>query len=337
MKWLALDIGGANLKLANGLGYAASHSFKMWKNAPQLAAELRTVIAEAPPADHLAITMTGELADCFESRTEGVHFIIHALEKASDGRHLRVYLTNGDLVTTQVALQNPLQAASSNWHAWARFAGRYAKQGTALLIDVGSTTTDIIPLLDGIPAHTANNDLDRLLSSELVYTGIERSPICALIDSTPYRGHFCPLAQEVFATSRDAYLILKKLVEDESNLNTTDGRPASRAAAQIRMGRLIGATGEQFTATDAQQMAELVLKKQTQLIATAIQQVASRQSNEIQTVVISGHGSFLAQHALNKIDFVQKVVLLENLLGQELSRCAPAHGLAVLAREGQES
>ena len=128
MKWLALDIGGANLKLANGLGYAASHSFKMWENAPQLATELRTVIAEAPTADHLAITMTGELADCFESRTEGVLFIIRALEKVSDGRHLRIYLTNGDLVTTQVARQNPLQAASSNWHAWAQFTGRYDKQ-----------------------------------------------------------------------------------------------------------------------------------------------------------------------------------------------------------------
>src|SRR6185436_6442383 len=74
MKWLALDIGGANLKTADGQGYAQSYAFALWKDPNRLAQQIRTAISEAPPADHLAVTMTGELADCFESKAAGIRF-----------------------------------------------------------------------------------------------------------------------------------------------------------------------------------------------------------------------------------------------------------------------
>lgn len=32
MNWLALDIGGANLKVADGHGFAESYSFALWKD-----------------------------------------------------------------------------------------------------------------------------------------------------------------------------------------------------------------------------------------------------------------------------------------------------------------
>ena len=68
MSWLALDIGGANVKVADGKGYAQSYGFAMWKQSARLAQQIRTAIYEAPAADHLAVTMTGELADCFASK-----------------------------------------------------------------------------------------------------------------------------------------------------------------------------------------------------------------------------------------------------------------------------
>ena len=131
MNWLALDIGGANLKAADGLGFAVSQAFPLWRSPKQLVEALRTLIAGAPRADHLAATMTGELADCFSTKTEGVQFIINALSTAADGRHTRIYLNNGLLVSPQIALKQPLAAAATNWHALARFAGRYAPKGSA--------------------------------------------------------------------------------------------------------------------------------------------------------------------------------------------------------------
>src|SRR6478752_1280225 len=117
MKWLALDIGGANIKTADGEGYAQSYAFAMWRDSARLAQQIRTSIYEAPPADHLAVTMTGELADCFESKEAGIRFILQAVADGSDNRHTRVYLVDGRLVSSQVALTLPNLVAASNWHA----------------------------------------------------------------------------------------------------------------------------------------------------------------------------------------------------------------------------
>src|SRR5262245_8219633 len=98
MKWLALDIGGANLKAADGERFAVSQSFPLWQNPNQLVDALRSMVAAVPRVSHVAVTMTGELADCFTTKAEGVKFILNALNVAADGRHTRVYLTNGKLV-----------------------------------------------------------------------------------------------------------------------------------------------------------------------------------------------------------------------------------------------
>ncbi len=167
MTWLALDIGGANIKVADGKEFAVSSVFPLWKKPKQLADALRTLIAGAPRADHLVATMSGELADCFATKAEGVQAIVQAFVAASDGRHVRIYLNNGTLVAPQIALKQPLLAAAANWHALAFFAGRYVPMGAGLAIDIGSTTCDIVPLADGTPAATATTDPERLLASEL--------------------------------------------------------------------------------------------------------------------------------------------------------------------------
>src|SRR5438552_12194660 len=99
-----------------------------------------------------------------------------------------------------------MRAAAANWLALAAYAGRFAPTGTALLVDVGSTTTDLVPLLGGAPVPCGNTDAERLLHRELVYTGVRRTPLCALLGETG--------AAELFATTLDAYLLLEELPED---------------------------------------------------------------------------------------------------------------------------
>lgn len=332
MNWLALDIGGANIKAADGRGYAVSYGFRLWAETDQLARQLRTIIAEAPPCDHLAVTMTGELADCFETKSEGVRFILRAVEESAGGRHTRVYLHDGRLVTLAVAQETPLAAASSNWHALARFAGRFAPHGVALLVDIGSTTCDIIPLRDGQPTQLGATDTDRLLNGELVYTGVERSPLCGVVSSVPYRGQLCPVAQELFATTRDVYLILGKLAEQPTDTNTADGRPATRRGARIRLGRMLATTEEQFNHRDAVLIAEAVRDVQTAQIVAAAKRVRSRTGTPAR-VVISGHGEFLARRVVEQTPIIAPVISLSAEFGAAVSRSAPAHALAVLARE----
>jgi probable H4MPT-linked C1 transfer pathway protein len=333
MNWLALDIGGANLKAADGQGYAQSYVFALWRDPPALAQHIRTALSEAPSASHLAVTMTGELADCFESKADGIRFILQAVSSGSDNRHTRVYLVDGRLVASQAALNMPHLAAASNWHVLARFAGRYAPSGPALLIDCGSTTCDVVPLMDGKPVAKGATDTQRLLAGELVYTGIERSPVCGVADFVPYRGQSCPVVHELFATMYDAYVLLDKLAANPADTNTADGRPATKSAARTRIGRMIAADSEEFNHRDAVGIAQSLADAQTARLSTAISKVQALLPGPVVRVVLSGHGEFLAQAALEALGIDVSTVSLTRELGPAISRSATAHALATIARE----
>lgn len=336
MKWLAFDIGGANLKAADGDGFAVSQPFPMWENSQQLVDALRAMVALVPRVSHVASTMTGELADCFNTKPEGVEFILNALSTAADGRHTRAYLTNGRLVSLQTARKQPLLAAASNWHALANFAARYAPEGMALLIDVGSTTCDMIPLVDGKPVTIGKTDTNRMINGELVYTGVQRSPVCAVSQLVPWRGRKCPVAHEVFATMWDVYLTLGELPEEPNRRDTADRRPATKQAARARLARAICADQESFKDSDAVAIAESLAQAQLRKIAAIAVQLIARLQQPPHTVVIAGSGEFLARRVLDELKLRAAVVSLTRELGPELSQCAAAHALAVLAREGSK-
>src|SRR6516225_2420850 len=162
---LGLDIGGANLKAAHTGGSARSVPFALWKRPHDLAAAL-------PPCDRAAVTMTGELCDCFATSRDGVRHILDAIAAALPGVPVSVWRTDGRFVNLADARADPRPAAAANWLALATYAGRFAPPGPALLVDVGSTTSDLVPLHDGRPVPSARTDPERLSTGELVYTGV---------------------------------------------------------------------------------------------------------------------------------------------------------------------
>ena len=333
MRRLGIDIGGANIKLSDGVAFARSYPYSLWKHPRSLGSDLRSMIDESPPSDGLAITMTGELADCFETKADGVRFILDAVAHSADGRQTRVYTLDGELVTTHAASEHPLRVAASNWHALASVAARFVPQTTGLLVDIGSTTCDIIQLEEGKSVPEAYDDTGRLLNGELLYTGVQRSPLCAMVDHVPYRGKSCPVALEWFATAFDVYLILGDLPEDPDNVETADGRPATCTAARDRLARTICADRVNFHQRDAIDLAEAVAQVQLERVVDAIRTVTGRMAEPPQKIVVSGQGEFLARRAIEPLDFQAEVVSLSEKWGSTISRCAPAHALAILANE----
>ena len=333
MTLLGLDIGGANIKAADGTGFAASRPFPLWKHPDQLTQALTQTIAVSPPCEQIIVTMTGELADCYQTKSEGVQAILDATVHAVDGRQVLVYLTDGRLVSPEDAAGEPLLAAASNWHALARFASRYCRGQSGLLVDIGSTTCDIVPTVGGEPAPVGRTDPERLVAGELVYTGVERSPLCAVIGQIPWRDQRCPLAQELFATTADVYLLLGKLPEDAKNTQTADGRPRTLPCAHARLARAICADTTMFSREDAVTAAESARDAQLSQIEQATCRVIGRSPQSPTTVVVSGIGEFLACELLDRLGLDAEVVSLRRELGPDVSRCAPAHALATIARE----
>ena len=338
---LAFDVGGANIKAADGLGWVHSEPFELWRRRSELPAALARIVSARRPRRVVA-TMTGEIADCYASRREGVADIVAAVSSASRAAAgpecpVGIYLVDGTIVSPEEAVQRPLAAAASNWHAVARLAATATTTDRAFLIDIGSTTTDIVPLVERSPAATGHDDVTRMAAGELVYAGVERTPVAAIVRSLPWRGRKHPVASELFAQSLDVWLLLGGLAENSDStlsgsLNTADGGPATRAAAQRRLARMLLADPDGVTHDEAITMAAWCADRQSLQVARAFHRVADSCGWQPGSVVLSGHGVCLARRALARAGWSGDLVSLTDTLGPDVSRAAPAHSLALIAQ-----
>ena len=335
---LAFDVGGANIKAADGLGWTHAEAFPLWQRPAWLAAALGRFVASRRPG-RIVATMTGEIADCFPSRAVGVARIIDALEAAAarmtPPTDLGIYLVDGSIVPAAEARARPLAVAAANWHAMARLAAVHATAARAFVVDVGSTTTDIVPVDHGLPAPRACDDVGRMAAGELVYTGIERTPVAASVRSLPWPSAGPgrrPIASERYADSRDVWLLLGGIPEAPQDHDTADGLPATRAAASLRLARMLLADPEDFCAADALAAAEWCARAQSRQVARALTRVARAVGWKPECVVLSGHGSCLAERALAHGGWKVDTVSLADRLGHGVARAACAHALALVER-----
>jgi probable H4MPT-linked C1 transfer pathway protein len=335
---LAFDVGGANIKAADGLGWAHAHAFPLWQRPDALAETLGRIVALRRPR-RIVATMTGEIADCFPSRAVGVARVIDALEAAAarmtPAADLGIYLVDGSIVAAAQARTRPLSAAAANWHAMARLAATHATADRAFALDVGSTTTDIAPLERGVPVPRASDDVGRMAAGELVYTGIERTPVAAIVRSLPWPSTGTgrrPIASERYADSRDAWLLIGGIPESPEDHDTADGQPATRAAAALRLARMLLADPEGFSSADARAAAEWCVRAQSRQVARALARVARAVGWKPKCVVLSGHGACLAKRALDHLGWKADTVPLADRLGHGVSRAACAHALALFER-----
>ena len=327
---LGLDVGGANLKAAHTDGDARGAAFALWKDPAGLTAALAELVGDLPGSEVLAVTMTGELCDCFESKSQGVRAILDAVVAVADGRPIRVWDHDGLFVDLERARSEPLKVASANWLALATFVGRFAPDGNALLIDLGTTTTDVVPLVRGQPRPEGRTDPERLEYGELVYRGWRRTPVCAL--AGPSR------AAELFATMHDVYLVMRVVPEEPANRDTADGRPATRPNANRRLARMLCADLETSTDQRCLQLAEEMNFRLCTQVAMAATSVIKRLPGSVNTVIASGSGEFLIRGVLASPSLPQDrdswpIVSLGEQLGRGLSTAACAYAVATLCQE----
>jgi len=292
---IGLDVGGANTKAAWRDGDARrvlSRPFEVWRDRAALCALLREIVAQVAPegARAVALTMTAELSDAFRTKREGVRFVLDAAQAAFDGVELRALSTDGELVPFAAARERPLDVAAANWVASALAVA--AVHPDALMVDAGSTTVDVIPVAGGRVAARGRTDLDRLLASELVYTGVLRTTLAAIAPRVPVRGAWCPVASELFAISADMHLILGHIAPADYDCPTPDGRPATVACARERVARLVCADAEQLAPEEIDAIAAYLHAEQVGRVAEAIATVGAGGP-----VVALGSGAFLAREA----------------------------------------
>jgi (4-(4-[2-(gamma-L-glutamylamino)ethyl]phenoxymethyl)furan-2-yl)methanamine synthase len=328
---IGLDVGGATLK-AFADDRALARRFPLWRQPELLSDALRNLLSEIPEADaaRLAVTMTGELCDCFPTKEAGVRAILDSLQTAFPNSDILVWRTDDRFVSIEEAKRRVLETAASNFLALAWLVAKEFPSRRTLLIDVGSTTTDLIPIIDGKPVPQGRTDRARLASGELIYQGVERTPVCALVQELTLSGVRHHVMNELFATTLDAYLITGDLPEDPTESMTADGRPATKANARDRLARMIGADATTFTIKEASEAAEQITDAQFAVLKRAFDRIA----NGVETIVLAGQGEWLARRVLRDVASLRtaEVVSFSDRFGEEASRCACALAVWKLAQ-----
>ncbi len=335
MHVLGWDIGGANLKVSDGQSRSLELPFPLWKEPERLAETIAaSQAAFFERADGWAVTMTGELADCFRTKREGVRRILSSVKEAAGGIPVGVWTTGGEFVSIDEAIEWPLLTAASNWLALATWVGRMNPQGNALVVDIGSTTTDVIPLFEGFPDPVGRTDVERLLSGELVYTGCRRTPVAAMASDVMFRGARCPVAAELFATALDVHLLLGN-VDESGDCDTANSGPASVEGAYDRLARMLCCDREEMTIDDARAIASELAERQLDTIVASLDRVVARMQGRCGAVMVSGSGEFLARAALERCGPLQEAEAhsLGGALGQQHATAACAFAVARLAVE----
>ena len=331
MNLLGWDIGGVNTKVARvtdgHLTTALQRPFELLRAPDRLVPLLRELagIMGADDSSSHALTMTAELSQLFRSKREGVSFVLDAMVTAFPRSVIRVFGVDGGFLTVEEARSRPMSVAAANWVATSTIAATWHPD--SLLIDIGTTTADIIPVVGGRVAAEGRTDPERLASGELVYTGAVRTPVEAIASHVPVSGVLTGVAAEGFALSGDVHLWRGDLEEADYTWPTPDGRPAARTFAGERLARSVCADRELLDETAVSEIADAFAHEQVLRISAAIRTVHARHPS-LRHAVVTGVGAFLGDAAARAAGL--GAMWLSADIGRDAARCAPAAAVALL-------
>jgi (4-(4-[2-(gamma-L-glutamylamino)ethyl]phenoxymethyl)furan-2-yl)methanamine synthase len=331
---LGWDIGGVNTKVAlverQRLLRTCARPFELQRAPDMLVTVLRELASEAgahadPKTVVHAVTMTAELSQMFRTKREGVAFVIDAVAAAFPSSTTRVFAVDGRFVDPAEACSRPLSVAAANWAATAALVARQYRD--AVLVDIGTTTADVIPIVGGVVVAQGRTDPDRLASGELVYTGALRTPAEAIVSHVPVDGEHVGVSAECFALAGDVHVWRGDLAPADYTVPTPDGRPVTREFAGERLARVICADRDMLDNARVSAIADAIAEAQIDRVAEAIRRVCARHGS-LRTAVVTGLGAFIAQTAACRAGL--SVDSLANYFGADAARYAPAAAVALL-------
>lgn len=331
------DIGGAHVKAARIDGGQVSGVVQvacpLWQGLDKLDAAVAEALAALGAAPRHALTMTGEMTDLFDARADGVAGIAQRMRTALAGE-ITLYAGRAGWAQVDDARARADDIASANWLATAAWIATRLPQ--ALLADVGSTTSDLI-VIDGGVATTSRSDADRLISGELVYAGVVRTPLMALAPAVDFKGQRHRLMAEYFATSADVWRLLGELPEHADQYPAADGGAKTAEASARRLARMIGRDLAEGSMEDWRALASAFADAQLGALIDACSALPGIAALAPEApVVCAGAGRFVAARLARALG--RPAVTLGELLADlapdcadEATTCAPAVAVGLLA------
>ncbi|NHJ39982.1 MAG: hypothetical protein FK731_08110 [Asgard group archaeon] len=347
VKILGLDIGGANTKYAliekklnsTELLTTGTRYFPIWKNyfdfqnfLLELKKSIQTKFGEI---QYVAFVTTAELADCFLTKKEGITKICDDVSQVflSESKNNIPFIldVNGNFIPTNKASNKWLEVSATNWYASAEYLAM--KFPNVIVLDIGSTTTDIIPIYNHKVVAQGKNDLERLISNELVYTGLLRTNVATIVHKIELKSKLIPVSSEVFATTGDVYFILDEISKKDFSVETADGKPVTKKNSYARLARVICADLNQLTKKEIIEIANQIKNKQIEMVSQAFMQVKQNYLKKYDCnpeIILIGLGSkTLASKVLHNLD-IKDEISINDILNEEALNCFSAFAVAHL-------
>ena len=334
MKVAGFDIGGANTDLAvidfeedeiKNIEVDFAY-LPMWSNNDDLSKVLVELIENICPVgeiDAVGISMTAELVDAYNTKKDGVLDVVAKCEQTFDCPI--AYVGIDGMMSKEEIEKTPLKAAAANWIATAQIATLISDN--CIFIDTGSTTTDIIPIKDGMECAIGKSDFDRSATGELVYTGTLRTNLASFLDNVELNGKKYRVASELFAQTADVYTVLDLIGEDDYICDTFDGESKSKIDCAKRIARVVCADLEMLSMGEIVEMCKFIHQKQIEQIADGLKQVHETQNLDL--IVTTGLGKDILDKKAAELLGLE-VKSMGDILSDDECTIAPAVGTAVM-------
>lgn len=336
---LGWDVGGAHLKLARigedgTLEAARIAPCPLWRGLDQLDAAFAALADDTRSDAPSAVTMTGELVDLWPDRETGVSALADRIA-ARLGGEVCFYAGPAGFVGHRDVGANWKAIASANWRATAEALAIGNESG--LLVDVGSTTADLIPFAEGRVIAHGVDDATRMAAEELVYLGAARTPVMAVAPRVPFAGAWVQPMAEHFATSADIFRVTGDLPESADLHPAADGGEKTVEASARRLLRMVGADLDPATIEPARALAHWLSEATLRRLADAATLVLSRPGAPTAPVVYgAGVGRFLSARLAQRLGLMYRDVgsawAGDPALAAAAADCAPAVAVAMLRR-----
>lgn len=345
MKMAGFDIGGANTDLAIVDFDEKTNEIKniecvfeylpMWSNNEDLGDTLVNLIQkidDIDTIDGIGISMTAELVDAYETKKDGVLDIANKSKKAFDNNSSKnipiAFIGTNNVLSLSELKNNPLEIAAANWIATAQIVAKI--NPNCIFVDIGSTTTDIIPVKNGKECAQGRSDFERLGFKELVYTGTLRTNLASFLNKISFNGIEYNVASELFAITADVYNVLNKITIDDYVCDTCDGAGKSKEESARRISRVLCADLDILSFEDIVEISKDIHKHQVNQIVESLKEVANRENLDL--VITIGFGKdILAKEAAKKLNL--DVKSMDEILTDRKCVVAPAIGTAIIVNE----
>ena len=171
-----------------------------------------------------------------------------------------------------------------NWHATASFISNFFPN--CILVDIGSSTTDIIPIKNKEIISKGVNDYQRLKSNELIYLGVLRTPIQAVEKKKN-------LINENFANLSDVYRVLNKIPSTVDLLPTLDNKTKNKHDSARRIARIFGKDYKKNHFLKWKKTAYQIEGKHLKILKNVIEKIEKKNFLKKVPVIGAGIGEFL--------------------------------------------